>query len=175
VLLLSDPVDNFWVTTALGYEGKPFESITQGEADLSNVPPLEDADPEAGEDESSAPATAELLGRLQTALADEVSDVKASKRLVESPACLVAPSGGPDRGLEKILEKQSGQVAQRPVLEVNLGHPIMKALRDASGPDGFEDVAWLLLDQARILEGQPPADPAAFTARLNRFVLSGLD
>ena len=180
VLLLSDPVDNFWVTTALGYEGKPFSSITQGEADLSNVPFPEDAEQAAqGEDDDTgAPASAELLGRLKSALADEVSDVQASKRLVESPACLVAPSGGPDRGLDKILEKQSGQSAGQPVLEVNLGHPIVKALRDASaakGQDGFEDIAWLLLDQARILEGQLPADPAAFTARLNKLVLSGLE
>ena len=105
VLLLSDPVDNFWVTTALGFDGKPFQSITQGEADLTNFPTVgeEKAPEETAEDVS---VSADLLTALKTEFGPEVSDVKLSTRLVDSPACLVAPAGGPDRGLDKILSQR---------------------------------------------------------------------
>jgi len=172
VLLLTDPVDNFWVTTALGYEGKPFQSVTQGEADVSNIALLDDK--EADED---SVAKAEILGRLKTVLADAVEDVRASKRLVESPACLVASAGGPDRAMEMLIEKQMGEAGRLPVLEVNLGHPLVKALDEISAKkkDEFDDLAWLLLDEALILEGRPPADPAKFSERINRLILAGLD
>jgi len=175
VLLLTDPVDNFWVTTALGYEGKPFQSLTQGEADLSNFPLLDEKGKKG--DKKKPPAKAEILGRLKTLLADAVDDVRESKRLVSSPACLVAASGAPDRGMEMLIERQMGEAARLPILEVNLSHPLVNALDEISGakPKEFEDLAWLLLDEARILEGRPPADPAKFSERLNRLVLAGLD
>ena len=172
VLLLDDPVDNFWVTTALGFDGKPFQSITQGEVDLSNIEPLEREKAEAGK----GAASSAILERIKQVLADEVEDVTASKRLVESPACLVAPHGGPDRGMERILELQSGSGRRRPILEVNLSHPLVKALDGEGAAEQaiFEDLAWLLLDEARILEGRQPSDPAKFSARLNRLVMAGL-
>jgi molecular chaperone HtpG len=182
VLLLSDPVDNFWVTTALGYEGKPFQSITQGEADLSNIPLLD----EKKKQEEAKPdaATAEAVGRLKAVLADAVSDVRVSARLVDSPACLVAGAGGPDRGLDKLLEKQAGAQGVLPILEINAAHPLVKALQGGSGAKAakkkagrkhgtdFDDLAWLLLDEARILDGLTPADPAKFAERVNRLVLA---
>jgi len=173
VLLLADPVDNFWVTTALGFDGKPFRSISQGEVDLSAIDSLETKDDDADKDAASQA----VLGRIKDALGEAVEDVKASKRLVDSPACLVAPHGGPDRGMDKVLELQSGMAGRLPILEVNLSHPLVKALDGkAAGADTsvFEDLAWLLLDEARILEGRQPADPAKFSARLNRLVLVGL-
>jgi molecular chaperone HtpG len=177
VLLLADPVDNFWVTTALGFEGKPFQSVTQGESDLSAIPPL-DEKAKTDEDTEADAATAEAVGRIKTVLADAVSDVRVSKRLVDSPACLVASAGGPDRGLDKLLEKQASSAGTAPVLEINPSHPLVAALKGGKGkktgaPD-FDDLAWLLLDEARILDGLPPADPAKFSERVNRLVLSGL-
>ncbi len=180
VLLLADPVDNFWVTTALGFDGKPFQSITQGAPDLTAIPLLDDKAP-APDEETPGAETAELVGRLKGVLEDAVSDVRVSTRLVESPACLVAAEAGPDRGLGKLLEKQAGEAGTRPVLEINAGHPLVKALEarsrpadgEADGP-GFEDLAWLLLDEARILDGLVPADPVKFSERLNRLVLAGL-
>ncbi len=172
VLLLSDPVDNFWVTTALGYKGKPFQSVTQGEADISSVPLAEDAEQAPAEEPSAA--AAEMLGRLKTLLADAVGDVRRSARLVGSPACLVAPVGGPDLGLDRLLERQSRGVSRRPVLEVNLGHPLVKALQETGPGDArrFEDLAWVLLDEARILDGGAPADAAKFSERVNRLILA---
>lgn len=176
VLLLTDPVDNFWVATALGFDGKPFQSVTQGDADLSNIPLPEDASKAA--DEAASPAMAALTGRLKTLLAEHVGEVRLSKRLVESPACLVAPQGGPDRGLDKIMERQQGVSGQKPDLEINAAHALVKGLEErsrASGNEDFEDLAWILLDQARLLEGNAPADPAKFAQRLNRLVLAGLE
>lgn len=178
VLLLSDPVDNFWVTTALGFEGKPFQSITQGEADFSNIPALDETKKQA--DLKPDAAAAETAGRLKSVLAAAVSDVRVSNRLVDSPACLVAGAGGPDRALNKLLEKQAGAHAVLPILEINAGHPLVKALDAASKPakgqtasaPGFDDLAWLLLDEALILDGLPPSDPAKFSERVNRLVLS---
>jgi molecular chaperone HtpG len=177
VLLLSDPVDNFWVTTALGFDGKPFQSITQGDIDLSAIDLLEKKKGKKDEAEKTAPETAKLVDRLKALFADDLSDVRSSARLVESPACLVAPEGGPDRGLGKFLDKQSGKGDVLPVLEINPAHDMVKALsKSGAGKKGsaFDDLAWLLLDQARILEGAAPKDPAKFTERLNKFILGGL-
>ncbi len=181
VLLLTDPVDNFWVTQAAGYEGKPFKSITQGDADLENIPLTESGDDTAKADKTkpaSASENAALLAKLKQELTDEVSDVRASQRLVDSPACLVAPAGAPDRTLEKILARQAGgKFGLKPVMEVNLSHPLLQALqkhlREKEG-NVFSDLAWLLLDEARILEGSLPADPQKFAQRLNRFLLTRL-
>jgi len=176
VLLLSDPVDNFWVTTALGFDGKPFQSITQGDIDLSAIDLLEEKKGKKEQDKA-APETAKLIERLKTLFADELSDVRASARLIDSPACLVAPEGGPDRGLGKFLDKQAGKGNVMPVLEINPSHALVKALSNAGKgkkQNAFDDLAWMLLDQARILEGALPADPAKFAERLNKMVLGGM-
>ena len=100
VLLLSDPVDAFWVRTALGFDGKPFQSVTQGSADLDLIPLVEGASEDEAAPES---AVATLAARFKQTLGDKVSAVRASKRLASSAVCLVAPEIGPDRQLEKIL------------------------------------------------------------------------
>ena len=171
VLLLSDPVDNFWVTAALGYEGKPFRSLTQGEADLDNIPLLEGKEAP----KSVSATSAALTEALRKIYGDAVSEVRVSGRLTDSPACLVAPTSGPDRGLERIMARQQGErAASKPVLEINLGHPLVARLDAVRTTESarFRDLAWLLLDQARILEGGTPEDPAAFTERLNRLLLA---
>lgn len=171
VLLLSDPVDNFWVTTALGYDGKPFKSITQGDLDLSAIPLLDETDEKESAGAGDAAQSAGVVERLKALFADELSDVRASSRLVGSPACLVAPEGGPDRGLGRLLDRQAGKGGVKPVLEINPKHAFTAALAKAKDDAAFEDLAWLLLDQARLLEGALPGDPAKFAARMNKFVL----
>lgn len=178
VLLLSDPVDNFWVTTALGFEGKPFRSVSQGEADISAISPLDDKGSE-NEDETPGTDTAEVVARLKTLLEKAVSDVRVSSRLVDSPACLVAGEAGPDRGMNRILERQSGGAGMLPVLEINVSHPLVQALegdqsRKSGAAPGFDDLGWILLDEARILDGELPSDPAKFSERINRLVLAGI-
>lgn len=167
VLLFTDPVDSFWVRTAMGFEGKPFRSVTQGAADLDLIPQKDKPAESAGQDA----ATAKLIVAMKEALGSKVKDVRSSKRLTESAVCLVA-DGELDRTLEKLLarQKDSGVSVSAPVLEINASHPLVVALAaaaDAGGsPAEIADAAELLLDQAYVLEGEPLADPAGFARRM---------
>jgi molecular chaperone HtpG len=166
VLLLTDPVDSFWVRTALGYEGKPFKSVTQGAADLDLIALKDEAKAEAVDDA----ATAVLAAALKQALGEKVKDVRASKRLTESAVCIVNDSMM-DRTLEKLLSRQqdSGVAVSAPILEINPSHALIKALAalaQSKGAASVEDAAQLLLDQAFIIEGEQVPDPAGFARRL---------
>ncbi len=166
VLLLTDPVDSFWVRTALGFDGKPFRSITQGMADLDAIK-LTDHAMKADANDGD---TAVLVAALKQALGVKVSDVRISKRLTDSAVCLVN-DGMMDRTLEKMLSRQqdSGVTVSAPVLEVNAGHGLIKALAalaKVQGVASVEDAAQMLLDQAYILEGETVPDPAGFARRM---------
>ena len=169
VLLLSDPVDAFWVRTALGFEGKPFKSVTQGSADLDNIAMSGEAAATSEPARDSDVAT--LCALVKQSLEGQVSAVRASSRLATSPACLVAPDMGYDRAMEKIVSRhgQSG-MGGKPILELNPGHALIKALATQAAQGGaaaaIEDAAWLLLGSAEILDGEAPSAPAAFNKRL---------
>ena len=169
VLLLADPVDAFWVSNAVGFDGKPFKSISQGAADIKTIALVEGATPPA---EASA-EVATLIAHFKQTLESEIEDARASDRLTDSVACLVAPEFGPDRQLEKMLAAH-GRLQDRvkPVLEVNANHPLTSSLakRFKEGRDRelVDDAAWLLLDEARIVDGEALKDPTAFAARLRR-------
>ena len=171
ILLLSDPVDAFWVSTALGFEGKPFKSVTQGTADIANVPLLEG---ETAPSKETSPEVATLIAFMKQTLSENVEDVRASDRLAESAACLVAPAHGRDRRLEQILAQGGMGSISKPVLEVNPSHPLVAALagRFAKGEDKMliEDAAWLIHDEARVADGEAPSDPAQFIERLTRMM-----
>ncbi len=166
VLLLTDPVDSFWVRTALGFDGKPFKSVTQGVADLDLIKVKDEAKGETAGDA----ATASLIAAMKQALGERIKDVRVSKRLTDSAVCLVA-DGAIDRTLEKLLSRQkdSGVAVSAPILEINAGHPLIvnlaKTVTD-KGASAIADAAQLLLDQAFILEGEPVADPAGFAKRM---------
>jgi molecular chaperone HtpG len=167
VLLFTDPVDSFWVRTAMGFEGKPFKSVTQGAADLDLIALKDEPRDSAGQEA----ATAKLIVVMKEALGNKVKDVRSSKRLTESAVCLVA-DGELDRTLEKLLarQKDSGVNVSAPVLEINAGHPLIAALAAATDTGGsspeIADAAELLLDQAHVLEGEPLGDPGAFARRM---------
>ncbi|MBY5447403.1 molecular chaperone HtpG [Rhizobium leguminosarum] len=166
VLLLSDSIDSFWTMNAPDYEGKAFKSITQGAADLAQFAKLDGQTTQEAEDNS----TATFLAFAKQKLADQIADVRASDRLTESAVCLVAPEDGYDRQMEKILRNAGRlQHASKPILEINLLHPLIKAIASVEGDASYqEDAAFLLLDQARILDGDRPADPRRFAERLAR-------
>lgn len=170
VLLLPDPIDAFWVGSAVGFEGKPFKSISQGAADISAIPLAEGKEKPSTE---TSPAQASLFALMKQTLENEVEDVRASDRLSESPACLVAQDRGLDLRLERMLAEhgQLGAKATKPVLEINAGHPLIGALAkhvEAQDKSAFEDIVWLLYDEARLMEGEKPADAPGFSARLTR-------
>lgn len=173
VLLLSDPVDAFWTSMPSEFEGKPLKSLSQGDLNLDLIPRLDEAD-EAKKDEPAADEAA-TIAVIKAALGERVSDVKASTRLTSSASCLVADSQGPSRELERILSQQNRGMKTKPILEINLRHPLVTALTTAqAGSKVVDDLSLLLLEQAQILDGELPEDPAAFAARLNRLVLQGL-
>ncbi|MEB2845144.1 molecular chaperone HtpG [Rhizobiales bacterium RZME27] len=168
VLLLTDSIDSFWVMNAPEFEGKSFKSITQGATDLSQF-----SKPE-GEVQEKRPETTAVLDELiafaKLRLTDAVSDVRVSDRLTESAVCLVASEGGYDRQLEKILHG-AGRIegASRPVLEINADHSLVQAIAAKTDDQVLrEDAVLLLLDQARILDGDKPEEPRAFAERLQR-------
>ncbi|WP_043613411.1 molecular chaperone HtpG [Ensifer sp. ZNC0028] len=168
VLLLTDPVDSFWVTSAPDFDGKPWKSITQGAADLGAI-----SKPEGGKEE--APQASQLVidfvAFAKETLGAAVSDVRTSDRLTESAVCLVAPEHGPDRQLEKMLQG-AGRLedAPKPILEINPGHALITAMAASpAGDTAFRtDAVQLLLDQARVLDGDKPQDPRGFAERLSR-------
>ena len=165
VLLLTDPIDSFWVMSGVSYEGKPFKSVTQGAADLSQVPLKEgETAPEAPE---AAGEVAALVTRLKEALNEHVEDVRLSTRLRDSAVCLIAPEHGLDLRLAKILAEhgESGALG-KPVLEINSRHPAILALAKVGEGEEASDGAFMLLDLARIADGEPPVDAAAFARRL---------
>ncbi len=172
VLLLTDTVDAFWTSARLEFDGKPLKSLSQGDLNLDLIPLV---DEQAKDKSEPAADEAETIAVIKASLGDRVTDVRASTRLTTSASCLVAGSHGPDRELERLLSQQSRGIRTKPILEINLRHPlvaaIVKAGKEAKTAD---DLSLLLLEQAQILDGELPEDPAAFTARLNRLVLQGL-
>lgn len=166
VLLLTDSVDSFWVTAASDFEGKPFKSITQGAADLAQVPK---ADGDAQATPETTEVVSDFIAFAKSTLGDAVSDVRASDRLTESAVCLVAPEQGYDRQLEKLLQGAGRlDATARPILEINPGHRLIAALAAGGSGEFRTDAVQLLLDQARVLDGDKPQDPRAFAERLSR-------
>jgi molecular chaperone HtpG len=180
VLLLNDPIDDFWLPTTEDYQGKKFRSLTRGEVDLSKV--------EGGEDQAAKAERAEavegaaldrLIAVFKARLGDKVQDVRPSARLTESAVCLVADEHGIDLRLERFLKQhqQLEQLSKR-VLEINPGHELIRQMAARAADDGEQaalgDLAELLLDQARIAEGEPLPDPGGFSRRLSAFLARGL-
>ena len=170
VLLMTDPIDAFWVAAGADYKGKPFKSLTQGDVDLSLIPLVDAATPPPPEASGDAAA---LAAKFKEALGADVSDVRVSKRLVTSAVCLVAPGGGPDLSLDKLLARQDRSFGTKPVLEINAEHPLIAALAKRESADAGE-MARLLFDQAKILDGETLPDAARFAEIMNKLMLRGL-
>ncbi|SLN14812.1 molecular chaperone HtpG [Oceanibacterium hippocampi] len=171
VLLLHDPVDDFWMGRISEFDSKPFRSITRGDIDLGAV---KGGDADKSDDKAEAPAEKDigtLIALIKQTLGEAVKDVRVSKRLTESPVCLVADEHDLDMHLARVL-KAHNQIEQRAprILELNAKHALIRGLAERAAKAGasteMEEAAALLLDQALIVEGEPVADPAAFARRL---------
>jgi molecular chaperone HtpG len=176
VLLLTDPIDEFWVTAIGTYKEKPFKSATRGGVDLDKIAAEEKADDKKPEPPAKLSS---LIAIFKLALGDAVKDVRSSARLTDSAVCLVADEGDMDMHLERLL-KQHRQLdtASKRILEVNPSHRLIERLAASVGETGASDqlseFAWLLLDQARIIEGEQLPDPPAFARRLALLLERGL-
>jgi len=176
VLLMTDPIDEFWIPAIGTYKEKPFKSATRGGIDLEKITPSEEQE----ETKPEAPAKlSSLIAIFKLALGDAVKDVRSSERLTDSAVCLVADEGDMDMHLERLL-KQHRQLdtAAKRILELNPRHKLIERLAATVGEVGASDqlseFAWLLLDQARIVEGEQLPDPPAFARRLATLLERGL-
>ena len=174
VLLLADPVDSLWVTSGVSFEGKPFKSVTQGAADLALIPLLDAKQHSKPELDGSISA---LVAFMKTTLGEMVSEVRPSDRLTDSAVCLVAPEHGPDRQLEKILVGAGRlKTAAKPILEINPRHEVIRLISRLPDEDNAlkQDAAHLLFEEARILDGDRPDNPRAFSDRMVRVLKRAL-
>jgi molecular chaperone HtpG len=165
VLLLVDRVDEWMLSHLYEFDGKSLASVARGAVDLGA---LQD-EAEKKQAEAAAEAAKPLLERLKTALADKAKDVRVTTRLVDSPACLVVEEGDMSGHLARLL-KQAGQSAPatKPVLEVNVDHPLVKRLESS---ECFDELAHILFDQALLAEGGQLDDPAAYVRRVNALLV----
>ncbi|MCJ2037037.1 molecular chaperone HtpG [Methylobacterium sp. J-068] len=161
VLLLSDHVDAFWPEALARFEDKPLRSVTQGSVDLSK---FAGASPE----DEAAPASVEaLVAALKTTLGPDVSDVRATDRLVESAVVLAASGHGPDLQMQRLLRRAGRGGGGMPVLEINPRHPLIRALSArVEAQEDIADAAGTLLDLARVQDGDTPRDPVAFAQKM---------
>jgi len=162
VLLMSDRVDEWALSFLNEFDGTALQSVAKGQVDLGQ---LQDEEEKKAAEQAET-AFKPVLERLKEALKDKATDVRATTRLVDSPACLVVQDGGMSMQLARML-KAAGQSAPavKPVLEVNAGHPLVKKLEAAEA--NFDDYAHILFDQALLAEGGLPDDPAAYVRRVN--------
>ncbi len=168
VLFFTDTIDDFWLQSATEYKGKTFKSVTKGDIEFDK--------PKDGEEAKDVDEDHEdFLESVKQVLSEDITYVRVSKRLTDSPVCLVAPEGGVDMHMERVLkihQKYAGD--SKPIFEVNIDHPLIKKLEttDAKSKD-FEDVIKLLFDQAKIIQGEPIKNPAEFARRMATYLEKG--
>ncbi len=170
VLFMIDAIDDFWLPIQADFEGKKFKSITRGSADLSK---FEDDKKEDNKEKEVESNVDNLISCMKEALKEEVMDVRVSERLVESPVCLVAKEGDVDINMQHILQKSQGYESKHQhILEINKTHPVIKKLEKMASNDASKETiaetSLLLLDQARIIEGEPLKNPTEFVRRMSK-------
>lgn len=161
VLLLDEPVDEWLVTHLTEYGEKPLKSVVDAELEA----------PAGGDDAAQPAADSGVLERIKGALAERVADVRASRRLTDSPACLVSGGEQMSPNLERLLRAAGQDVPEtKRILELNLGHPLVRLLEDVADEDRFGNWAALLYEQSILAEGGKLDDPAGFVRRMNDMV-----
>ncbi|MCB5205643.1 molecular chaperone HtpG [Methylovorus mays] len=167
VLLLSDRVDEWMLSSLTEFDGKALQSVAKGDLDLGN---LED-EAEKEQQKKVEEEARDLIERVKTTLGERVKEVRVTHRLTDSPACLVAGENDLSGNLERLL-KAAGQKTpdSKPILEVNPEHKLVAKLKTESDEGRFADLANLLFDQALLAEGGQLEDPASFVRRMNSLI-----
>jgi molecular chaperone HtpG len=175
VLIMTDTIDSFWLQNANEFDGKMFQSVTKGAADLESFDENKEekaADKDATSEDQQKTDIDALLQALKDNLSEDIGEVRISKRLKESPVCLVASEHGVDMHMENVLKiQQHYQPTAKRVLEVNADHAMIKTLSaqiEGGAPLIMtkEEVASFLIDQAKILQGEKLEDPSSFASHL---------
>ena len=179
VLILSDPVDDFWLANTVDYKGKTFRSISRGDVDLSGIKSADgkdaDDDKNAAEDSKSADTA---VAKIKDVLSARVADVKPSKNLAKSVARLIADENAMDAQMERFMRMHNADFKGAPkILEVNAKHPLITALNDRLATGDFaeaNDFAELIYQSALISDGKQVDDPHAFAEKLAKVMQKAL-
>ena len=182
VLIMTDAVDDFWVSSIADVLDLPLKSVTRGGADLDKVAKKEDDSQPEEEKVENTTAIDSLLAMMKQTLDGQVKDVRRSDRLTQSPVCLVADEGDMDMQMERLLRAhQQVENGAKRILEINPTHDAVQKIaeswrsaQDDSQKDIVKDAVWTLLDQALIMEGEPVSNPTDFVQRLSKLMARGL-
>lgn len=178
VLFFTDTIDDFWLQSVMDYDGKSFKSVTKGDIDLGGFTRNDSKEDDVSED-TAHPELDKLLVLIRETLREDISDVRLSGRLTDSPVCLIAADDAVDLRMERVLRlHQNYTPPSKRVMELNPDHALVKRLgelahQDADG-DTLKDAAHLLLDQARIIQGEPVPNPSRFARTMSRFMARGI-
>ena len=180
VLVMADPIDQFWLSMAGQFKEKNFVSITQGEIDLDNIK-SDKKDPknkDAKKDDVDKKFT-NLIAHLKASLGQNVKDIRLTSKLTDSPACLVADKGDMDVAMENLMKQRDPNYQGAPrILEINPEHALVekmnKLLSDKKHNNLVDDAGTLLFEQARMMEGKLPSDPTKFAKIMNNFLVKGV-
>ena len=180
VLVMADPIDQFWLSMAGQFKEKNFVSITQGEIDLDNIN-SDKKDPknkDTKKDDVDKKFT-NLIAHLKASLGQNVKDIRLTSKLTDSPACLVADKGDMDVAMENLMKQRDPNYQGAPrILEINPEHALVekmnKLLSDKKHNNLVDDAGTLLFEQARMMEGKLPSDPTKFAKIMNNFLVKGV-
>jgi len=168
VLLLTDRIDEWLMSYLTEFDGKSFVDVARGDLDLGKL----DSEEEKQAKEEAAKAKQGLVERIQNVLKDEVSEVRVSHRLTDSPAILAIGQGDLGLQMRQILEASGQKLPEsKPVFEFNPSHPLIEKLDAEADGERFGDLAKVLFDQAALAAGDSLKDPAGYVRRLNKLLL----
>ena len=181
VLIMTDAIDQFWLPMIGLFKEKKFTSITQGQINLDDLDAkTKDKKPNDKEEkEKQDKQFVDLIAQLKVVLGDQVKDIRLSSKLTDSPVCLVADDGDMDIAMEHLMAQRDTNYKGAPrILEINGGHLLIKNMKSLiekkENNDLVSDAGTLLFEQARLMEGKMPADPAQFSKIMNQFLLKAI-
>ena len=181
VLIMTDAIDQFWLPMVGSFKEKKFTSITQGKINLDELDEKsknKDKDKKENKEKQDKEFV-DLIAQLKVVLGDQVKDIRLSSKLTDSPVCLVADEGDMDIAMEHLMAQRDSNYKGAPrILEINGDHSLIKNMKSLlskkESNDLVSDAGTLLFEQARLMEGKMPADPAQFSKIMNQFLLKAI-
>ena len=181
VLIMTDAIDQFWLPMVGSFKEKKFTSITQGKINLDELDSKnKDKKNKSNDDKDKQDKEyVDLIAQLKIVLGDQVKDIRLSSKLTDSPVCLVADEGDMDIAMEQLMAQRDSNYKGAPrILEINGDHSLIKNMKSLlskkESNDLVSDAGTLLFEQARLMEGKMPADPAQFSKIMNQFLLKAI-
>ena len=181
VLIMTDAIDQFWLPMIGSFKDKKFTSITQGQINLDDLDEKNKDKKSENKDqkEKQDKEFVDLIAQMKVVLGEQVKDIRLSSKLTDSPVCLVADDGDMDIAMEQLMAQRDTNYKGAPrILEINGDHSLIKNMKSLlskkENNDLVSDAGTLLFEQARLLEGKMPADPAQFSKIMNQFLIKAI-